>query len=363
MNIEDLDPIQSIRRRPGMYVGDVNDGSGLHHMIWEVVGNAVDQHLAGAAARIEVVLHDDGSVSVEDDGPGVSVEPLAAGTPLLVEVLTRYHDRATFDGHPKHVHLDGVGVGLVMVNALSRLMVVETARGGRRHRIELARGVPGPLLDLGPTEGRGTRVSFAPDPEIFTRLELDSTAIRKRLRQVAAFCPDLAIHFADERRTVFSCPDGLATLLADERHAPTGRLPERPLRARTEQDGAQAEVALQWALGGEGSVRGFVNLYETRDGGTHLAGLRRGLGALVPRDTPRRARVLEELRARLVAVVAIALHEPQFDSPTRSKLHNPEIMGMVEALVRRCLRDFAAREPEVVARLLDACDPEPPGAR
>ena len=310
------------------------------------------------------------------DTPGVISDPLVARgirvavvLPVVLIVLDQV-GRDAGVGEPRRRpfsaredHLDGVGVGLVMVNALSRLMVVETARGGRRHRIELARGVPGPLLDLGPTEGRGTRVSFAPDPEIFTRLELDSTAIRKRLRQVAAFCPDLAIHFADERRTVFSCPDGLATLLADERHAPTGRLPERPLRARTEQDGAQAEVALQWALGGEGSVRGFVNLYETRDGGTHLAGLRRGLGALVPRDTPRRARVLEELRARLVAVVAIALHEPQFDSPTRSKLHNPEIMGMVEALVRRCLRDFAAREPEVVARLLDACDPEPPGAR
>lgn len=356
-----LDPegdiIASIRMRPAMYVGDVHDGFGLHHLIWEVVGNALDEHLAGFCRRIDVTLHHEGSVSVEDDGRGVSVAPLADGTPLLVAVLTRMHDRATFDGHPKHVHLDGLGLGLVVVSALSDRTSVETTRDGRRYRLELERGTAGPLIDSGPAARAGTRVTFSPDPSIFTRIDFDATRVRERLLQVAAFCPGLALGFTDERRTVFSCPEGLVALLPPKRRASVAH-PEVPLHATGEQDGIRVEVALQWASHRwEGRVRSFVNLYETNDGGSHVTGLRRGLAALVPRGAPRRKEVADELRARLMGIISVLHHDPTFDSPTRSKLSNPEVRPIVEAVVRRCLREFAEQRPEEVRRLLADCDP------
>lgn len=307
--MSEADTIDRIRSRAPMYVGEV-DASGLHHLLWEVLGNAVDEHLAGFCRRIDITLHDDGSVSVEDDGRGISVEPLANGTPLLVEVLTRFHDRATFDGHPRHVHLDGVGVGLVVVNALSRRALVETTRGGRRYQIELHQGVAGPLVDLGPTERKGTRFTFVPDPLIFPRVDFDATRIREGLLPIAAFCPHLAICFADERRTVFSCPEGIVALLTRERVTNTV-IPTVPLHAMGEQDGIRVEVAMQWASNREGRVRGF----------------RHG-------PAPR----------------------PEAGQSDARRAHEPRSAPARRGVVRRCLSEFAEQRPEEVRRLLHACD-------
>lgn len=346
--------IDAIRMRPGMYVGDVVDGSGLHHLLWEVVGNSVDEYLAGCCTRIDVTLHDD-SVVVSDDARGISVDPLADGTPLLVHVLTHMHDRATFDGHPNHVHLDGIGLGLVAVNAVSRRMVVETTRAGRRYRVELERGAAGPVVDLGTAEGPGTRVTFAPDPEIFAHVDFDTTAIRRRFADLAGFCPGLSLRCVDERRGTIACPGGLPELLVRQ-HPGVQTLLAAPLHARGERDGIRAEIALTWARHEwDGGVRSYLNLYETRDGGTHVTGLLRGLNALVPRNMLRRDLVKQELRRRLLAIVSVLQHDPTFDSPTRSKLTSPEVAPVVEHLVRDCLGAFARERPGDVAALLTDC--------
>jgi DNA gyrase subunit B len=345
--------IDAIRARPGMYVGDV-DGGGLLHLLWELVGNAVDEHLAGFCTRIDVTLHDD-RVTVADDGRGISVDPLVGGLPLLVHVLTHLHDRATFDGHPTHVHLDGAGIGLVAVSATSRLMVVETTRAGRRYRVELQRGVAGPVLDLGAAAGPGTCVTFAPDPEIFSRVDFDVTAIRQRLAELSGFCPGLGIRCVDERRGPITCPGGLAELLVRQ-HPGGGKLLTPPLHARGERDGVRVEIALTWASGaGAGGVRSYLNLHETRDGGTHVTGLLRGLNALVPRNMLRRAGIMAELRKRLAAIVSVLHHDPRLDSPTRSKLASPEVLPLVERVVRECLEAFTRERPEEVAELLADC--------
>jgi DNA gyrase subunit B len=351
-----LDIIAAIRKRPGMYVGDVNNGSGLLHVLWEVVGNAVDEHLAGFCRSIRVTLEDEGRVTVEDDGRGISVAPMPDGVSLLETALTRVHDRATFDGHEKHVHLDGGGLGLAVVNAVSRETVVESAHGGRLHRQEFRAGsAVTPLVDLGDTARTGTRVTFAPDPEVFSRIDFDATRIRERLHDIAGFCPGLTLHFTDERRSVFSCPDGIADLLVRDR---SGRpfTPDPPLRAVASEGRVRVEIVLQWTTHRRhGRVRSFVNLYETHEGGTHVAGMQRGLRGLVAGlPSAERASVAKALQERAVAIISVFHHDPTFDSPTRSRLASPEVRPVVEAAVRRCVNDFATARPDEVRRLLES---------
>jgi DNA gyrase subunit B len=353
------DIVASIRKRPGMYVGDVVDGSGLRHLLWEVVGNAVDEHLAGFCRSIHVTLHEGGAATIDDDGRGIPVEPLADGVPFLTSVLTTSHDSPTFDGHGGHVHLDGAGLGLIVVSALSREVVVESARGGRLHRQVFGAGVAiGPLADLGPTERKGTRVTFAPDPGVFTTLDFDATRIRDRLHEIAAFTPGLVLHFADERRTAFACPRGIVDLLPQGRHEPE-RLPDPPLYAKGSEGQVQVEVALQWApKPWRGVLRSFVNLYETNEGGTHVAGLRKGLDEVVA-GLPRRERapIARLLRERTVGIVSVLHRDPEYGGPTRARLTSPDVQPVVEAVVRRCLRDFAGSRPEEARRLIESVQP------
>jgi DNA gyrase subunit B len=349
------DIIALIRKRPAMFVGDMYDGSGLQHLLWEVVSNAVDEHLAGFGKRITITLGDEGRVTVEDEGRGISIEQLDDGEPLLVHVLTHYHNRATFDGHPRHVHLDGGGVGLVAVSALSRHVVVETTRARRRYRVETVRGEAKPLEDLGPTRKKGTRVMFLPDWGMFTWHELDASWLRKRLFEIAAFCPQLAFHLLDERHGDITCPRGLEGLLTRQ-HPGFHAALAMPLSAGTEQDGIRVDVVLSFAKSPWGAgVRSYLNLSETLDGGSHVVGLMQGVRSLVPRDAPDRARVVKELRRRLVAIVSVLHHDPTFDRPTRSMLKSPEVRPIVASVVRKCLRAHAKRRPEEVRALLDTC--------
>lgn len=348
--------IAAIRERPGMFVGDVHDGSGLLNVLWEVVGNAVDEHLAGFCRTIEVVLHDDGRATVADDGRGISIAPMPDGVPFLETVLTRVHHRATFDGHEEHVHLYGGGFGLAAVSALSRETVVESARGGRLYRQEFHAGVAAsPLADLGKSERTGTRLTFAPDPEIFEGPGFDATRIRERLHEIAGFCPGLTLRFADERRSVFCCPNGIADLLPPARRG-RGHAPDPPLRASATKDRVRVEIVLQWATHrGDGRVRSFVNLEETGEGGTHVAGLMRGLrelAAKLPREE--RATVVRALRERAVAIVSVFHHDPTFDMPTKSRLTSPEVRPVVEAAVRACLKGLVTSRPAEARRILRA---------
>jgi DNA gyrase subunit B len=348
------DIIASIRKRAAMYIGDTGE-AGLRHLLWEVVGNAVDEHLAGFGDRITITLGEQGRVTVEDEGRGLSVDPLEDGTPLLVHVLTHMHDRATFDGHPRHVHLGARGVGLVAVSALSRHLVVETTRDGRRYRLETVRGAAKALEDLGPTDEQGTRLMFLPDAEIFDPLELDATAIRGRLFEIAAFCPALCFRVVDERRGEIACPAGLLGLLARQ-HPRLAAALTAPISASEEREGIRVDVVLTWSSTRWGAgVRSYLNHQETRDGGTHVEGLQRGIRALVPRDTPERQRVVRTLRERLVAIVSVLHHDPQLGSPTRSKLVSPEVRPVVEAVVKRAVLDRAKLFPGDVRELLVSC--------
>lgn len=357
--IQVIRDLGQVRRRPGMYVGDTG-ARGMLHLVWEVLGNAVDLYLAGRCRNISMTFLRDGTVRVQDDGPGLPVVG-ADGTQLLVRALTELHDAPTKDGHAVHVHIAAHGLGLSVVHALSDPIEVTTSWAGRRWVVTGGAGqLSGPPRDEGPTFEVGTTVSFRPDPAVFPNVELDAASVIPRLREVAALCPGLTIRFADERTLELHQGAGLVGLLGVPPSLPPTRCshvapwrPAVPLAGRASAEGMSVEVRLQWALDGEPRVRSFVNLAETPGGGSHVSGLERGLralaGALAVDEPDEAARVLG---AYVVAVVSVFHFEPTFAGPTRDRLASPEIEPLVESAVEACLLAFAESQPEEAGALV-----------
>lgn len=357
-NIEVLEGLEPIRRRPGMYVGSVDDGSALHHLLWELVANSVDEHLAGRCRSIDVTLHDGGAATVEDDGGGIPVEQERRGVSVLELVLTQLHPGATYDGHSPHVHLGLHGVGVVAVNALSESLVAEVFRQGKHYRQAYRRGRPeGPVEVVGETDRQGTRITFSPDPTIFKAPEFDASLVSDRLRELAFLFAGLACRFVDERKQRFHYEGGLGNYV--ERLSRPGRPLHKPVVCRGGQGPLKIEAALQWAEGASASILGFVNGLRTVAGGTHIKGLSWALAGMFfeqtkaerPRD---RRRIAEAMEQGLSAVVHVHLHDPKFGSPTRAELKNPEIALAVTEIVADGLRRFCREQPEIAAAIVEA---------
>ncbi len=342
-----------------MYVGDIGP-RGMLHLVWEVLGNAVDLYLAGLCKNISITFLRDGTVRVQDDGPGLPVVG-ADGAPLLVRALTEQHDAPTKDGHAVHVHIAAHGLGLSVVHALSDPIEVATNWAGRRWVVRGGAGqLSGPPRDEGPAFEVGTTVCFRPDPAVFPNVELDAASVTPRLREVAALCPGLTLRFTDERTLEFHQGEGLVSLLGVPPSLPPARRshvapwrPAVPLAGRASAEGMSVEVRLQWALEGEPQVRSFVNLAETPGGGSHVSGFERGLRALAHAlavEEPEE--VARVLGAYVVAVVSVFHFKPTFAGPTRDRLATPEIEPLVESAVEACLLAFAASQPEEAGALV-----------
>ncbi|HKO93018.1 MAG TPA: ATP-binding protein [Polyangiaceae bacterium] len=339
-----LEGLEAVRRRPGMYVGDLHDGSGLHHMLWEVLGNAIDEHLGGHASKVLVSIKGD-EVVVDDNGRGVSVERLPNGSSILERILTTLCGSGTRDGHHPHVHIGTslYGVGLAAVNALCVELEVETHYRGRRHRISCERGrVVGAASDLGPTRRQGTRVRFRPDPTIFSSTGFDLAHVRKRLYDLACLNPALELHFQHDELEVLHAPGGLVDLVRGE-VMDENAYPYRPLRLLGAHDNVLVEVALQWLPEGRPREHGFVSQFRAPEG-SHVRGLWKGLCAAWssarPHDRIARPVMRELLGQGLVAAVHVGLYDARFDSPTRSRLDSPEAERAVCTLVHRGLESF-----------------------
>lgn len=356
--------LSQVRRRPGMYVGDTGP-QGMLHLVWEVLGNAIDLYLVGRCRNIDLTFLRDGTVRVRDDGPGLPVMD-ADGSPLLVRALTELHDAPTKDGHPVHVHLAAHGLGLSVVHALSDRIEVATSWEGRRWVVSGGAGqLAGPPREEGLASEAGTTILFRPDPALFPNAALDAASLTLRLREVAALCPGLTIRFSDERILEFHREEGLISLLGVPSSLPAERCfhiapwrPAVPLSGRALGEGMSVDVRLQWALDGEPRVRSFVNLAETPGGGSHVGGLQRGLRTLA------RVLALEEpeevaraLGQYVVAVVSVFHFKPTFAGPTRDRLESPEIEPLVAGAVEACLLAFAETRPaeagELVAWVLE----------
>ncbi|MCB9749677.1 MAG: hypothetical protein H6713_06670 [Myxococcales bacterium] len=353
------DDIAAIRRRPGMYVGDTRDGSGLHHLLWELLGNAIDEHLAGGAARVEITIRGR-AVTVEDDGRGIPITPTRSPRgerPALELLLTVLRADVRRERGEPHVHIgdDIRGVGLAAVNALCEELRVETTRAGRRYAITCARGrVASPLRELGPAARPGTRVTFTPDPEVFGDGSLELARVHARARELSYLNPRaLLIVNGEELRA----PGGLRDAVSARARARTGD-PPPILHARGDLGGVAVELALCWIDASEHDpeVISYVSQFPTRDGGTHVRGLWAGLRqALVRRVPTIRGLSTDRFRAAagrgLIASVHADLYAPRFGSPTKDRLESPEARAAVRAALVPALETWLEDHARVLASL------------
>jgi len=348
-----LEGLAAVRKRPGMYIGST-DTRGLHHLVWEVVDNAVDEHLAGHAGRIGVTVLADGGVEVGDDGRGIPVELHPKERKPAVEVvLTKLHAGGKFDQQAYAVSGGLHGVGVSVVNALSRRTEVEVVRDGRRHRIAFARGRRVEALRAtGRAARTGTVVRFWPDPQVFDSLELEYDVIALRLRETCLLNPGLRIDLSDrregrERAETFLFRKGLADFVAELLDGEEPLLARPVTISRSEQGSAGAlacDVALTWSAGGYAErVRSYVNVIRTPEGGAHEEGFRGALTWTVNRwarsagGGKRGQGELsgDDLREGLVAVVSVKMPDPQFEGQTKGKLGS----AVMRSFVLKCVNE------------------------
>jgi len=352
-----LEGLEPVRLRPGMYIGSTGS-RGLHHLIFEVVDNSVDEALAGRADLVEVVLHPDNSVTVSDNGSGIPVGVMPdQGLPAVTVVLTKLHAGGKFGGEGYKVSGGLHGVGVSVVNALSEWLKVDVKRDGKVYHQEFARGEPTTdLKKTGPTKETGTTITFLPDLEIFDELEWSSEILVQRLRETAFLTKGLRIVLIDERegeeRHEFYAEGGIRDFVSyvNDQKDPVHKHViyfEGAANGDSEADG-QVEVAMQWNTSYVESVFSFANNINTHEGGSHLSGFKSALTRTL-NDYARKNGLLkekeenlegEDVREGLAAVLSVKLREPQFEGQTKTKLGNPWVRGLVEQTVNVKLAEF-----------------------
>jgi len=354
-DIQVLEGLEAVRRRPGMYIGST-DQRGLHHLVFEVVDNSIDEALAGVCDRIEVTLHEDGSVTVEDNGRGIPVGiEKTTGKNTLEVVHTVLHARGKFGGSGYKVASGLHGVGVSAVNALSRWLEVEVQYQGRRYAQRYERGRPvTEVIDLGQASGHGTRTHFLPDTDIMHTLDYRFKALTLRFREMALLTRGLTIHARDlreGREVTYHFEGGLKAfihLLNRNRQCL-----HDPFYVEGELEGTSVEVVLQYTDGYAESVFSFANNINTVDGGTHLTGFRSALTRSL-NEYARTAGLLkdnegnfsgEDVREGLTAIVSVKLADPQFESQTKAKLGNAEVQSQVASIFGEAFSRWLEKEP------------------
>jgi DNA gyrase subunit B len=351
-----LEGLEPVRLRPGMYIGSTG-ARGLHHLVYEVVDNAVDEALAGHNELIEVTIHPDNSVTCRDTGRGIPVDVMADGTSALTTVLTKLHAGGKFGGEGYKVSGGLHGVGVSVVNALSEWLVAEVRRDGKVYRQEFARGeAQGDVETIGITKESGTTISFLPDKEVFEETEFFADTLTQRLRETAFLTKALRIRLTDERADgkaiEFHYEGGIRDFVAytNESKDPIHR---RIVYFDGENDAGYVEVAMQWNGSYQESVFSFANNINTHEGGTHMQGFRSALTRTINKYARDKGLLKEkednlegeDIREGLAAVVSVKLLNPQFEGQTKTKLGNPPVAGLVESTVNARLAEFLEENP------------------
>jgi DNA gyrase subunit B len=365
-----LEGLEPVRLRPGMYIGSTG-ARGLHHLVYEVVANAVDEALAGRNDRIEVTLHPDQSVTVRDWGSGIPVDVMKEqGLPALTVVLTKLHAGGKFGQGGYKVSGGLHGVGVSVVNALSEWLVAEVARDGKLYHQEFERGAPaGKMKTVGVSQETGTTISFLPDAEIFEELEFNAETLTQYLRETAFLTKGLHVKLIDERadgKTVeFKYDGGIKDFVSYVNQA-KDPIHKHVVYFDGESDQGYVEVAMQWTSKYVESVFSFANNVNTHEGGTHLSGFSAALTRTVNAYARREGLLKEkednlegeDVREGLGAVISVKLAEPQFEGQTKTKLGNPGVRGLVESTVNAGLARFFEENPtdarQIVRKTIDA---------
>jgi DNA gyrase subunit B len=360
-----LEGLEAVRKRPGMYIGSTGL-RGLHHLVYEVLDNSVDEAIAGHCTNVEVAIHPDNSVTVVDDGRGIPVDVMEKeGRPAAEVVLTVLHAGGKFgDGGGYKVSGGLHGVGISVVNALSERLHLEIHRDGYVHTQDYVRGVPqGPLTKGEKTDRTGTTVTFLPDAEIFEEVTYEYETLIERMRETAFLTRGLRIKLADERGEgqgeEFRYEGGIVDFVA-HLNANKDALHSKTVFFESEGDEGQVEIAMQWNTGYQESVFSFANNINTHEGGSHLSGFRSALtrtlnayarekGLLKEKDPNLSG---DDAREGLTAVISVKLHDPQFEGQTKTKLGNPPIEGFVQGAVNRKLAEFLEENPTDSKRIV-----------
>ncbi len=365
-DIRILDGLEAVRKRPGMYIGST-DQHGLHHLVYEIVYNTIDEAMAGCSDRTEVFIHKDNSVTITDNGRGIPVEiHPATQTSALEAVMTRLHAGAKFGGQTYKVSSGLHGVGASVVNALSSRLSVEVKRQGQVHCQKYQCGVPlGDVEIIGEASDTGTTITFMADTEIFGEINYEFNTIAQRLKELAYLNKNLEIIFKDERtdqEATFYFEGGIASLVGrfnKSRHV----LHLQPIYLSGFVNSTTVEAALQYNNGFSESMLSFANCVNTIDGGTHLTGFRTALTRIL-NDYARKNKLLkdndpnltgDDVRDGLTAVISVKIAEPQFEGQTKAKLGNPEVKTQVESVVSDGLSQYLEQHPDDAKSIIEKC--------
>ncbi len=365
-----LEGLEAVRKRPGMYIGDTNV-YGLHHLVYEVVDNSVDEALAGYCTDIDVVVHVDNSISVVDNGRGIPVgpHPTVIGMDTVDVVMTKLHAGGKFENSAYKVSGGLHGVGVSCVNALSESLTLEIQRGGKVYQQKYAKGVPQQkVAEIGVTDKRGTKVTFKPDSTIFETTDYNFETLSERLRELAFLNAGLHITITDERNGKshdFKFAGGLISFVEFLNRVKVG-LHEKPIFVKAEKDNVSLELAMQWNDGYDERIFTFANNINTHEGGSHLSGFKSALTRTINsyaeksqqwkdlKETP----TGDDAREGLAAVISVKLPNPQFEGQTKTKLGNSELKGVVEQLVNEALSTWLEENPtnakKIVGKIGDA---------